>query len=456
MNQDFKSRVLAYDTQVPRYTSYPTAPHFKPVAGADGYAAWLAALPDEATLSLYLHVPFCPKMCLYCGCHTKITQRYAPVEDYLYLMMREIAIVAAHTKPGQRVTHIHFGGGSPSMMMPQDFTRIMDTLRAHFMFSDHVEIAMEMDPRGITSTHIEAYAAAGLNRASIGVQDFDDHVLAAVNRQQPYGLTEKLVGMLRDHGIADINFDLLYGLPHQTCATINATLDRVLDLMPARLAVFGYAHVPWMKKHMTLIDETALPDKSLRYDLFETAAARLGYAGYTLIGIDHFAKKEDPLTRARDAGMLRRNFQGYTTDTSDYLIGFGASSIGKFPDGYVQNAVAAPVYRDHILAGRLPADKLCVLDDDDRLRGALIERLMCDLHVDVAAICARFNQPVSIFESAFAALHPLIHDGLVTVRDMHIVIDSRAPQIARLTAAAFDSYLPHVTRTAAPRHARAI
>ncbi len=454
MNTSVKDILLGLDRQVPRYTSYPTAPNFKEGISSEDYLQWMSLLPEQAALSLYLHVPFCTKMCWYCGCHTKVTQRYTPVEDYVHLMLREIVMVGSHITKTQKVKHIHFGGGSPSMLLPADFKKIMDTIKASFTLDDDAEIAMEIDPRGVTEDHIRTYVACGLNRASLGVQDFDQTVLESVNRPQPFELSQQVVAWLRAYGVHHINFDFLYGLPHQTVATMTRTMEQALSLDPSRISLFGYAHVPWMKKHMQLMPIDALPDKSVRYDLFETAARILGDNGYTIIGIDHFAKKDDAITHALHNKKLRRNFQGYTTDTADALIGIGSSAIGKFPQGFVQNSPHAPIYREKILGEQLPVMKFCAISDDDKLRGAVIEELMCYLSVDVPAICRAHGFDAHYLDDCMASLTPWVRDGLLTIDGGVVTVDAGARHLVRLTAAAFDAYLPKIAET--PRHAMAV
>ncbi len=454
MNTSVKDILLGLDRPVPRYTSYPTAPNFKEGISSEEYLQWVYLLPAQAELSLYLHVPFCSKMCWYCGCHTKITQRYAPVEDYVHLMLREIVMVGQILTSSQRVKHIHFGGGSPSMLLPADFKKIMDTIKSAFTLADDAEIAMEIDPRGVTEDHIRTYVACGLNRASLGVQDFDQTVLESVNRPQPFELSQQVVAWLRQHGVHHINFDFLYGLPHQTVTTMIKTMEQALSLDPSRISLFGYAHVPWMKKHMQLMPTESLPDKSLRYDLFDVAARILGDNGYTIIGIDHFAKKDDAICDALHNKTLRRNFQGYTTDTSDALIGVGSSAIGSFPQGFVQNSPHAPIYREKILSTQLPVTKFCTINEEDKLRGAVIEQLMCYLTVDVPAICRAYGFEENYLDECVQSLTPWGRDGLLTIAGGVVTVNPAARHLVRLTAAAFDSYLPKVAET--PRHAMAV
>lgn len=450
-----RENILNFDRPVPRYTSYPTAPHFMPMDDASAYDEWLRGVPEDADLSLYLHVPFCPKLCWYCGCHTKITQRYAPVEDYAHLMLREIDLLRDVFGGRRKVGHIHFGGGSPGMLRSCDFSMIMERLQRSFDLQSDVEIAIEVDPRGLSEGRVAAYAKHGVNRISLGVQDFNDDVLRAVNREQPFYLTYDAVSLFRGYGIERINMDLLYGLPLQTPEKMQKTVEQAVLLRPDRVSLFGYAHVPWMKKHMRLINEGDLPGKALRFDLFEVGTHVLMDAGYEAIGIDHFARPEDALCDAARDRTMRRNFQGYTTDSCGAMIGIGASSIGRLPQGYVQNAVEMPHYETAVLGGRLPAQKMCPMSAEDVLRGAVIEHLMCFLQVDVGAVCRDFGVEEHYFDDIFRDLAIYEAQGFLTVSDRHISVHPQARPMTRLVAAAFDSYYSGQV-TDAPRHAKAV
>lgn len=456
MNKNLKDVILSYDRQVPRYTSYPTAPHFKvDETVTQTYAQWLSELSESASLSLYLHVPFCAKMCWYCGCHTKVTQRYAPVEDYAHLMMREIDILADHLPKGNHIRNIHFGGGTPSMLRATDFELILNRIREKITIDNDADIAVEVDPRGLTEGRAATYAKAGVNRISLGVQDFNDKVLKAVNREQPYELSIAAVDMFRKHGINKFNFDLLYGLPHQTVEGMVDTIGKALALSPDRISLFGYAHVPWMKKHMKLIDEGTLPDNSLRYDLFETGAKLLQQAGYTAIGIDHFAKADDPMVTALRENRLHRNFQGYTVDETDALLGIGASSIGKLPQGYIQNAVDMPHYQEAILDTSLSARKVCPIDDEDRLRADVIEQLMCYFTADIAALCKKYGFTENHLDECLDSIRENIDSVFYTLNDNRVLsLNAETRQMVRIICAEFDAYLAKVTDK--PRHAKAI
>lgn len=471
MTCDFRDKILQFDGRAPRYTSYPAAPHFVPVPDVQTAPDWIRAATDDAGaasaagISLYIHVPFCPKMCWYCGCHTKVTQRYAPVEDYAHLLIREIEILAATLFAGRhdgqgaapRVRHIHFGGGSPSYLRAQDFDLIMGALRRCFDVAPDAEIAIEIDPRNLSEGRIASYAKGGVNRVSLGVQDFNDMTLKAVNREQPFDLSYQGVRSLREYGIGRINLDIMYGLPHQNVHTIKDTLSKALLLRPDRIAYFGYAHVPWMKKHMRLIDEGALPQQDGRYDLFCAGAEFLQSAGFRMIGIDHFARADDALARAHQNGTLRRNFQGYTTDAAPVMLGIGASSIGYTPRGYLQNHPDMPLYKAAVLAGALPVKKICALAPEDIVRARVIEALMCYGAVDLGRICAEFSLAPDAFAPELAALGAYEDLGFVTRSGALIRIHPDAVLMTRVICTVFDAYFQgHAGETAAPRHAKAI
>ncbi len=444
---------LKYATRsVPRYTSYPTAPHFGD--GVDGalYASWLAGLGDEAPVSLYLHVPYCRAICHYCGCHTKAALKDDPVIDYARGLVAEIALVRAAIGRRLRVGHIHWGGGTPSLLPIPSFRAVVAALREAFEILPTAEHAMELDPRTVTPELAAALAEAGITRASLGVQDFDEAVQVAIGRIQPIETVTAAVDALRGAGIAAINFDLMYGLPHQTAATIRRTIELAHGFSPSRIALFGYAHVPWFKKHQRLIDEAALPGATERIALERTARAALADYGYEPIGLDHFALPNDDMAIAAKSGDLHRNFQGYTTDTCDTLIGFGASSIGQTAFGFVQNDPDIGRWRRAIEKGNLPIAKGKAVDDDDRLRAAIIERIMCDYAVDLDAVCAAHGVTTDAVADAFERLEEPARDGLVAIDGHRLTVSEAGKPLVRIVAAAFDVYLAR----AAARHSVAV
>lgn len=443
-----ESRLLrAYgEARLPRYTSYPTAPLFSPAIDETAYARWLSELAADAPVSLYLHVPFCRSMCWYCGCHTAITARNQPIVDYLESLRREIEIVTSRMHSRPQVQHVHFGGGTPTIMQAPDFRALMRLLRDRFDMAEHAELAVEIDPRTLTREMLEALGASGINRASLGVQSFDPVVQASINRIQSVESTAEAVQGLRRFGVKGINFDLIYGLPHQTVRSCIDTVAEAVAMKPDRLAVFGYAHVPSFKKHQRLIDEAALPDGAARAAQALAIADALIAAGYRQIGLDHFALPDDALATAQAAGCLRRNFQGYTTDHCETLLGFGASAIGRTRDGYVQNEVGLKEYSARIAAGRLATARGYSLSHEDRVRAAVIERLMCDFAVDITAICAPYGfDPASLVEGN-ERLAQILGDGLAEMEEGVLRMREGHRFLVRAVAAAFDSYLERSPR----------
>ena len=430
-----------YSASVPRYTSYPTAPHFHADVDSDTYSGWLQALHSGQTLSLYLHIPYCDRLCWFCACHTKHTLKYEPIVSYLVSLKREITAVAARVSRDVRVTAIHFGGGSPTMVRPDDMRELMAHLRAAFTVDPEAEISVEMDPNDLDEARYDALADIAMTRASLGVQDFNPVVQKAINRIQTFEQTKSVVDAVRARGVHSVNCDILYGLPYQTIASVESTVRDILSLDPDRIALFGYAHVPWMKKHQTMIPESELPDQLERFRQMSRAAALLLEAGYQAIGIDHFAKPEDTLAVAGRQGRLRRNFQGYTDDAADALIGFGASSIGQLPQGYVQNMPATGEYQRMADGAGLAVVRGIALSADDRLRAHVIEKVMCEFGFAFAPLREAFGalaEPVISEARAFAGAD---RDGLVSVDSTGFYVSEAGRPFARVAAAVFDTYL---------------
>lgn len=430
-----------YARPVPRYTSYPTAPHFHTgIADAD-YAGWLGTLPAATDLSLYVHVPFCDRLCWFCGCHTKQVLRYDPIAAYLPAVHLEMEQVARLLDGRGGATGLHLGGGSPSMLRPDDLMALARRVRQLFSPRPDFEFSIEIDPNDMTEDRYDAFAAAGVTRISVGVQDFDPVVQQAINRPQSFEQTRAVVEGMRRRGVGSVNLDVLYGLPYQTVASVEATVEQALALAPDRLALFGYAHVPWMKTHQRLIDETRLPDAAERLAQSAAAAARISAAGYVAIGLDHFARPTDRLAVAAGAGRLRRNFQGYTTDQAPALIGLGASAIGSLPQGYVQNITATGEYIRAIKARGLAIARGIALSGEDRMRGWVIERLMCDFAVSIDELRRRFGNAVSPVVNEMACAAQYDADGIVDFDGQTFAITEAGRPYVRSVAAAFDTYL---------------
>ena len=438
--------------RAPRYTSYPTAPHFTHTFDDAEYQTLLTALPADRGLSLYLHVPFCQTMCWYCGCHTRIVASYSPIEAYLQALESEIRMVAAALPQRMKVRHIHWGGGTPTIMAPEAFRNLMAALRDCFDVVADAEIAVEIDPRRITDDMIRALGESGVTRASLGVQSFDPVVQKAINRIQSYEQTARATEGLRKAGIGTINFDLIYGLPFQTVDSCDETVLQALDLKPDQFSVFGYAHVPWMKKHQRMIDWQTLPNPNERLAQFAAISERLAVAGYWRIGLDHFAKPDDRLARCLDAGTLHRNFQGYTSDQCGTLIGFGASAVGTLPQAYVQNTTQVGEYRRRIEAGSFAIQRGRRLTAEDLLRRDVIERIMCDFHVDLDDVAGRHGLLAGHFTDELVRLSSLEQDGIVRLEGATVTVNETYWPLARTVAAFFDAYLQPEEQ----RHATAI
>lgn len=442
-----------YDGRAPRYTSYPTAVQFTPEVTPEDYAGWLRSLPDDEAVSLYIHVPFCSRLCWYCACNTRAVNTHGPVAAYVLYLERELLTV--HKALGRRrlrVASVHFGGGTPNMLRPIEFRSIMAALSAGFRFAGSLEVAAELDPEILTREWVATASVNGLSRASLGVQNLDRKVQAAVNRIEAIDHIADCVRWLRDGGVSSINMDLMYGLPHQTVANTLATVDSLMTLRPDRISLFGYAHVPWMKPHQKLIEEAALPGASERLDQFDAAAERLASEGYVRIGMDHFALPEDDLCLAQAEGRLHRNFQGYTTDTAGVLIGMGPSAIGSLPQGYVQNAGQERDWRKALDQDQLPVAKGVALSADDRLRAEIIERLMCDFAVDLGEVCARDGRSPRKLVHEIASLETFAADGLVELDGYRVQVTEAGRLVVRSICAVFDVYF----RAAEGRHSRAL
>lgn len=426
---------------LPRYTSYPPANRFKDGDARDLFPRWLDELTAKHALSLYVHVPFCSQLCWYCGCHTSVANDRSRIDRFVGRLLREIEIVSRRIADPGPVRSIHFGGGTPTMMSPEAFGQVLATLRGAFDVRPDAEIAVEIDPRTLDDAHVEVLAAGGVTRASLGIQDVDPEIQRAINRIQPTELVADRIGALRAAGIASINADLMYGLPGQTVDHVCRSADAVAGLGVDRVAVFGYAHVPWFKKHQGAIDATLLPGAEDRFEQAEAAERRLVADGYTAIGIDHFARPEDGLAVAAREGRLRRNFQGYTDDPADALIGFGPSSISALPGGYSQNEAHVKHWGDRIDAGLVAARRGIAVSDDDRLRRAVIERVLCDGCVDLKRLAESQGRAPTELSDAFDRLAPLVADGLVGLDGWRVAATEAGRRYWRSIAACFDTGL---------------
>ncbi|RFZ89320.1 oxygen-independent coproporphyrinogen III oxidase [Shinella sp. WSJ-2] len=426
---------------VPRYTSYPTAPHFNESIGPEVYADWLSTLTPANRLSLYVHIPYCDRLCWFCACHTKQTLRYEPVEAYLKGLHAEIAAIGGRVDRAAPVTALHFGGGSPTLLRPDDLRALKACLKENFSFAGGAEISVEMDPNDLDEERHDALAEIGMTRASLGIQDFDPRVQTAINRIQTFEQTRGVVEAARARGVRSVNCDILYGLPFQTMETLAETVRAVTSLSPDRVALFGYAHVPWMKKHQTMIDETALPSIRARFEQMRMAGEMLIAAGYEAVGIDHFALPNDRLAMAARNGTLRRNFQGYTDDQADALIGLGASAIGQLPQGYIQNMPATGEYLRRAEEGGLAAVRGYSLTEEDRARAYVIERVMCDFGFSFADVADRFTAFAGVLRAEAKAFAASDRDGLCRIEEGGFRLTLAGQPFARIVAAVFDAHL---------------
>jgi len=426
---------------VPRYTSYPTAPHFHSGVDAAVCRGWLQALGEGDEISLYLHIPYCDKLCWFCACHTKQTRHYEPVTKYLRSLHAEIATVAGLVRDKARVRVMHFGGGSPTMLKPEDLVALGTVLHNSFAFLPDAKISVEIDPNDMDDARLDALAEIGMTRASLGVQDFDPKVQKAINREQSFLQTKAVVDGVRSRGVESVNLDLLYGLPHQTRESVSSTVVQALTLQPDRMALFGYAHVPWFKKHQTMIDEAWLPGPAERFAQSQLAACLMLNAGYEAVGFDHFAKPNDALAVAARTGSLRRNFQGYTEDRCETLIGLGPSSISQFRQGYTQNMPSTAEYGRKVSGGGLAAVRGIALSEDDRVCGWIIERLMCDFAFSAIELVERFGeagQRLLLKASSTALRDP---EALLELDGDNFVVPAENRPFVRSVAAKFDKYL---------------
>lgn len=438
--------------ETPRYTSYPTAADFHDRMTARDAQDMAMGLTPADTLSAYVHVPYCVKLCWYCGCHTSIANRPERVARFAERLDREIDLWA-HALPAHGgLAHLHFGGGSPNALSPEAFARIAERIKSRLHARAGLQFDVEIDVRGASADFIEAMGAAGVRRASLGVQTFDPDVQAAAGRIQPFDMVAEAVSRLRGAGVHGLNLDIMYGLPRQTTQSVAQTLRQALRLRPQRIAVFGYAHVPWFKKHQSAINAAELPGVEARLDQALVAQEVLLAEGFAPVGFDHYALPDDEMAVAAREGRLARNFQGYTTDGASALIPFGPSAIGAFPAGFVQNARDMRVWAAAVDAGRLATARGLAPDADDGLRGAVIARLLCDMAVDVEIVAAACGRDAGDLSDALPALDALEAEGVIARRGWRIAIHPDARFLARTVAACFDARRP----VAGTRHAAAV
>ncbi len=437
--------IKKYDKPGPRYTSYPTAPHFSPAFTPEDFRNEIirtnsgAQLPD---LSLYYHLPFCDTLCYFCGCNMIVTHNRERIKTYIAYVKREIDQISALLADSRKVVQLHWGGGTPTHLNPDEITDLITHIRKRFEVKAQAETGCEIDPRELTQEHLSALRAGGFNRISMGIQDFNAQVQQAVNRIQPEALTRRVVDWVRELGFDSLNLDLIYGLPHQSAKTFEATIDAVMDIGPDRIALFNFAYVPWMKKHQTLIKAEDLPPAEEKLAILKMAIEKLSRAGYVFIGMDHFAKPGDELAVALREKKLYRNFQGYSTHAGTDLYAMGITSISQFGRIYAQNVKTEKEYYALLDDGKLPTAIGCRLNADDKLRRHVITRVMCDFELDFAAVEKKFNVD---FEKYFAwglgNLKEMTADNLVVIENKKLTVTPMGRLLIRNIAMNFDGYI---------------
>lgn len=439
-----------YDRPVPRYTSYPTAAQFDSSIGPEQHGGWLSELRGGEA-ALYLHIPFCRQLCWYCACHTMAMRREGALDAYATALEREILLLA-QAAPGFMVDSMQWGGGTPTQLGADRLLAIGHLVDTVFDRRSNAEISMEVDPRHCDEATVQAMAELGVTRVSFGVQDFDERVQRAINRVQSFETTLATLERVRGAGMTRVNVDLVYGLPSQTLETLARTLDLALALAPDRFAVFGYAHVPWMKPHQRLIPSETLPDATARSAMAALVSEKIVAGGYVRVGLDHYARPGDKLAQALAARRLQRNFQGYVADDSPWVVGVGASAISSLPAGFSQNIADPAEYMKAMERGGFATARGITVSLEDRLRGDIISQLMCLYTADVGEACKKHGAEARAFLSTIDGLAPLIRDGLVLIDGDRLAVTDRGRPLVRSVCAAFDRYYTGIEG----RHSRGI
>ena len=434
--------IKKYNVPAPRYTSYPPATHFSEQASFDVLRERILANNEsERDLSLYFHLPFCKSLCWYCGCTTVITTQPRAAANYLNYLKKEMALMAALLNPKRKVAQFHFGGGTPTFLTPDELRSAGDLIHQQFQFAENLEAGVEIDPRRLTRDHLAALREIGFNRASVGVQDHDATVQRAVHRIQPYAETKMAVDWIRAEGFKSLNLDLIYGLPHQTTASFEKTLDDLLHLKPDRLAVFSYAHVPWIKPAQRIFTADVLPSGDVKLQILKLTIEKLTAAGFVYIGMDHFARADDELAVAQQQKTLQRNFQGYSTHGGADIYSFGMSSISQIEGAYWQNLKELPAYYAALDAGKLPFSRGYILTEDDKIRRQTIMRLMCDLSLDYSLMSQYLELDFrKYFAKEIASLHDFETDGLLVQAERGLTVTDLGRLLIRNIAMRFDAY----------------
>ncbi len=439
-----------YDRPGPRYTSYPPAPAFSKDFGPDDYKNAIIEnnlQNSKADLSLYFHIPFCDTLCYFCGCNMLVTHRRETIRKYLDYLEREIDMVKKVLSPERKVTQLHWGGGTPSYLNPDEIRELGNFINERFEYVDDPEVGVEIDPRGLTYEHMKAFREVGFNRISMGVQDFDPKVQKAVNRIQPESITRQAIEWARELGFKSINLDLIYGLPFQTVESFEKTIDKVIELSPERLAVFNFAYVPWLKPHQRVIRKEDLPSPEVKLKILKMTIEKLTEAGYVYIGMDHFAKPDDELAIAQKKKTLYRNFQGYSTRAGADLYAFGMSAISQFQNIYAQNYKELKEYYAKIDEGKFPTALGYRMNQDDVIRKHVIMRLMCDMELVKGEVEEKFGINFDeYFADSIPKLQEFIDDGLVELTDDKIIVTLMGRLVIRNIAMCFDAYIDRMMK----------
>lgn len=434
-----------YDVPGPRYTSYPPAPHFHEGFTYSDYVDEIVKtnygenLPD---LSLYFHIPYCDTLCYFCGCNMIVTRNRERIREYIKYIKNEIDLLRQYLNPDRKVAQLHWGGGTPTSLNPDEIDSLMKYIRQSFQFKEDAEVGCEIDPRGLTRDHLVALRENGFNRISMGVQDFNEKVQKYVNRIQPEEMTTQVVNWIRELEFQSVNLDLMYGLPFQTIQTFEETLDKTIKLSPDRLAVFNYAHVPWMKKHQALIHPEDLPSPQEKLNILKLTIEKLTSNGYVFIGMDHFAKPDDDLTIALKNKKLYRNFQGYSTHAGCDLYAFGITSISQLKNIYAQNFKTEKEYFKAIDDEKLPILKGYRLTEDDQIRRTVIMKLMCDFELNFSEIENEYKINFKeYFKNSLNSLLEMENEGLVEIKDGKIKVSDMGRLLIRNIAMKFDGFI---------------
>lgn len=437
-----------FDARVPRYTSYPPAPHFSDEIGPGHTTAWLTGLTAGQSVSLYVHVPFCRRLCWFCACRTQGIRSDEPLVAYVDTLEQEIRQIGSLLPEGVTVSRVHLGGGTPTLLPPALLTRLSALLNGMAPRHENYEFSVEIDPSEIDDARLDALVAAGMNRASVGVQDFDPDIQTAIGREQSYDLTRDAINAVRARGVQSVNIDVLYGLPYQTDERIADSMQKVLSLQPDRLALYGYAHVPWMSRRQRLVPSDHLPGGEARLSLFRTASELASWDGYDVVGIDHFARPEDGLAKALKNRTMKRNFQGYTDDPADALIGMGASAISEYPQGYAQNAPRTADYQQAVRDGRLSTHKGHAFSIDDKVRSALIMELLCFFSLSPNEVAEKHGLDPHMVNGLVARL-PDRFPGMIGRDGGRYVLTQDGRSLARVIARQLDAYTQQENRHSA-------